>query len=135
MSLIMQNNNQTVSNNMKKSPNASGNTPRIGVYICHCGTNIAGVINVEELRQYVEKLPNVATAKRYDYFCSVPGQGRIREDIQKLNLNRVIVAACSPRMHEPTFRKVSEEGGINPYLFEMVNSRDLSSLRSCRFKL
>ena len=120
----MQDNNQTVSKDVKKSKSAFENIPRIGVYICHCGTNIAGVINVEELRQYVEKLPNIVVAKRYDYFCSVPGQGRIREDIQKLNLNRVIVAACSPRMHEPTFRKVSEEGGINPYLFEMVNIRE-----------
>ncbi|MBE0512362.1 CoB--CoM heterodisulfide reductase iron-sulfur subunit A family protein [Candidatus Bathyarchaeota archaeon] len=98
--------------------------PRIGVYICHCGTNIAGVINVEELRQYCEKLPNVVTAKVYDYFCSIPGQEMIKDDIGKLKLNRVIVAACSPRMHEPTFRKVNEEAGLNPYLFEMVNIRE-----------
>jgi heterodisulfide reductase subunit A len=98
--------------------------PRIGVYICHCGTNIAGVISVEELRQYCEKLPNVVAARDYDYFCSTRGQEMIKDDIRKLQLNRVIVAACSPRLHEPTFRKVCEEAGLNPYVFEMANIRE-----------
>jgi heterodisulfide reductase subunit A len=98
--------------------------PRIGVYICHCGTNIAGVISVEELRQYCEKLPNVVAAKDYDYFCSTPGQEMIKDDIGKLKLNRVVVAACSPRLHEPTFRRVCKEAGLNPYIFELANIRE-----------
>jgi heterodisulfide reductase subunit A len=98
--------------------------PKIGVYICHCGMNIAGVVNVEEVAQYIGKLPNVVVAKHYVYMCSQPGQALIREDIKQLGLNRVIVASCSPRMHEPTFRKVLGEAGINPFLFEMANIRE-----------
>lgn len=98
--------------------------PRIGVYVCHCGINIAGVVNVEEVARYAEKLPNVVLAKHYVYMCSAPGQSMIKEDIKEQKLNRVIVASCSPRMHEPTFRRVLEEGGLNPYLFEMANIRE-----------
>ena len=97
---------------------------RVGVYICHCGMNIAGVVDVEEVAKYVGDLPGVATAKHYVYICSQPGQALIKEDIKKLNLNRVVVASCSPRMHEPTFRKVLEEAGLNPFLFEMANIRE-----------
>lgn len=98
--------------------------PRIGVYICHCGINIAGVVDVEAVRQYAEKLPNVVVAKTYLYTCSSPGQAMITTDISEQKLNRVVVASCSPRMHEATFRKVVEEGGLNPYLFEMANIRE-----------
>jgi heterodisulfide reductase subunit A len=98
--------------------------PRIGVYICHCGTNIAGVVDVEDVAKYVATLPNVVVAKNYLYMCSAPAQTMIKEDIKEHKLNRVIVASCSPRMHEPTFRKVCEEGGLNPYLFEMTNIRE-----------
>ena len=98
--------------------------PRIGVYICHCGVNIAGVVDVEEVAKYAKELPNVVLAKHYVYMCSAPAQEMIKADIKEHGLTRVIVASCSPRMHEPTFRRVVEEGGINPYLFEMANIRE-----------
>jgi len=100
---------------------------RIGVYICHCGTNIAGVVKVEDVAKYAATLPNVVVAKNYLYMCSAPAQAMIKEDIKTHRLNRVVVASCSPRMHEPTFRKVCEEGGLNPYLFEMTNIREQCS--------
>jgi len=98
--------------------------PRIGVYICHCGTNIAGVVDVEEVAKYAAALPNVVVARDYLYMCSAPAQAMIKEDIDEQKLNRVVVASCSPRMHEPTFRKVCEEADLNPYLFEMANIRE-----------
>ncbi|MFQ5836230.1 MAG: FAD-binding protein, partial [Candidatus Bathyarchaeia archaeon] len=98
--------------------------PKIGVYICHCGINIAGVVDVEDVAKYAGTLPNVTVAKHYLYMCSAPAQEMIKEDIKKHGLNRVIVASCSPRMHEPTFRRAVEEGGLNPYLFEMTNIRE-----------
>ncbi|MFB0501652.1 MAG: 4Fe-4S binding protein [Candidatus Bathyarchaeia archaeon] len=98
--------------------------PRVGVYICHCGINIGGVVNVEDVAKYVGKLPNVVVAKHYVYMCSSPGQDLIKNDIKEHKLNRVIVASCTPRMHEPTFRGVVEEAGLNPYLFEMTNIRE-----------
>jgi len=97
---------------------------RIGVYICHCGLNIAGVVNVKEVVEYVKTLPNVVVAKDYVFMCSAPGQAMIKEDIKKHKLNRVVVAACSPSMHEPTFRGVLSDAGLNPYLFEMANIRE-----------
>ena len=100
---------------------------RIGVYVCHCGLNIAGVVNVKEVAEYASSLLNVVTAKDYRYVCSELGQGLIKEDILSHNLNRVVVASCSPRMHEVTFRKVLEEAGLNPYVFEMVNIREQCS--------
>ncbi|MCD6243688.1 MAG: CoB--CoM heterodisulfide reductase iron-sulfur subunit A family protein, partial [Candidatus Korarchaeota archaeon] len=100
---------------------------RIGVYVCHCGLNIAGVINVKEVVQYAQNLPNVVSAKEYIFMCSAPGQDLIREDIKKCKLNRVIIAACGPEMHEPTFRAVLEEAGLNPYVLEMVSIREGSS--------
>lgn len=98
--------------------------PRVGVYICHCGMNIAGVVDVEEVTKAAGKLPGVVTAKHYVYMCSQPGQALIKDDIKKLDLNRVVVASCSPRMHEPTYQKVLEEAGINPFYFEMANIRE-----------
>ena len=97
---------------------------RIGVYICHCGLNIAGTVNVEEVAKYAATLPNVAIARHYRYMCSDPGQGLIKNDIKELRLNRVVVASCSPRMHELTFRKAVEDGGLNPYLYEHANIRE-----------
>ena len=97
---------------------------RVGVYICHCGMNIAGVVNVEEVSKYVGSLPNVITAKHYVYMCSQPGQNLIKNDIKELNINRVVVASCSPRMHEPTYQKAIEEEGLNPFFFEMANIRE-----------
>jgi heterodisulfide reductase subunit A len=101
--------------------------PRIGVYICHCGVNIAATVNVEEVAKYAEKLPNVVVAKHYVYVCSSPGQSMIKDDIKEHKLNRVIVASCSPTMHEPTFRRVVADAGLNPYLFEMANIREQCS--------
>ncbi|MEJ5186209.1 MAG: disulfide reductase, partial [Candidatus Geothermincolales bacterium] len=77
--------------------------PKIGVYVCHCGTNIAGTVNVEEVRDFAASLPDVVVARNYSYMCSDPGQALIIDDIKNFGLNRVVVASCSPRMHEPTF--------------------------------
>ena len=97
---------------------------RTGVYICHCGLNIAGVVNVEEVARYARTLPNVVVSRHYRYMCSDPGQDLIKNDIKKLGLNRVVIASCSPRMHELTFRKAVEDGGLNPYLYEHANIRE-----------
>ena len=100
---------------------------KIGVYICHCGTNIASTVDVEKVAEQIGFLPNIAVSRHYKYMCSDPGQGLIRKDIKELKLDRVVVASCSPRMHEPTFRAVLEESGLNPYCFEMVNIREQCS--------
>jgi heterodisulfide reductase subunit A len=101
--------------------------PRIGVYVCWCGTNIAKMVDVEAVSQEVANLPNVVLAKNYKYMCSDPGQELIIKDIKGHRLNRVVVAACSPRIHELTFRNACEKAGINPYLFEMANIREQDS--------
>lgn len=101
--------------------------PKIGVYICHCGINIAGTVDVEEVTRFAQSLPNVGVARNYEYLCSDPGQELIKKDIAELGLNRVVVASCSPRMHEVTFRRVVEEAGLNPYLFAMANIREQCS--------
>ncbi|MGB9870684.1 MAG: CoB--CoM heterodisulfide reductase iron-sulfur subunit A family protein, partial [Anaerolineae bacterium] len=101
--------------------------PRIGVYICHCGTNIAATVDVEAVTEFAAALPGVVVARNYTYMCSEPGQALIKEDARALRLNRVVVASCSPRMHEPTFRAASQEGGVNPYQFEMANIREQCS--------
>jgi len=97
---------------------------RVGVYICHCGTNIAGMVDVEAVSNYAATLDNVAVARHYAYMCSDPGQSLIKEDIKNEGLDRVVVASCSPLMHEPTFRKACAEGGLNPFLFQMTNIRE-----------
>jgi heterodisulfide reductase subunit A len=101
--------------------------PRIGVYICWCGTNISKMVDVEAVAAEVGNLPNVVLAKTYKYMCSDPGQDLIIKDIHGHHLNRVVVAACSPRIHELTFRNAVEKAGINPYLFEMANIREQDS--------
>jgi heterodisulfide reductase subunit A len=100
---------------------------RIGIYICHCGTNIAGTIDVQALAQYCGSLPGVAVAREYKYMCSDPGQELIRQDIRDHKLNRIVVAACSPHLHEKTFRHAVAEAGLNPYFFHMVNLREHDS--------
>lgn len=90
---------------------------RIGVYICHCGTNIAAVIDVEAVAKYAAGLPGVALARDYNYMCSDPGQALIQQDIQEHRLNRVVVASCSPLLHEETFRKAIAKGGLNSFNF------------------
>ena len=106
---------------MKQKTNGQ---PRIGVYICHCGTNIAGKVNVEEVVNYAKKLPGVVVARHYKYMCSDPGQDLIKNDIRELELDRVVVASCSPHLHEETFRNATKEGGINPFYFHMANIRE-----------
>ena len=98
--------------------------PRIGVYICYCGSNIAGTVDVEEVAKYAQTLDAVIVGRAYKFMCSEPGQQMIKNDIKELNLNRVVVASCSPTMHEPTFRRACMEAGVNPYLFEMANIRE-----------
>jgi heterodisulfide reductase subunit A len=97
---------------------------RIGVYICHCGSNIAGTVDCAAVSEFARKLPSVAVARDYTYMCSDPGQNLIKDDIKNFKLNRVVVASCSPRMHEPTFRRAVQDGGINQYFFEMANIRE-----------
>jgi heterodisulfide reductase subunit A len=100
---------------------------RIGVFICHCGSNIAGYLDMEDLGRYAEGLPHVTYVQRNLYTCSEGGINEIKRGIQEQNLNRVVVASCTPRTHEPLFRSTCEEVGLNPYLFEMVNIRDQCS--------
>lgn len=101
--------------------------PRIGVYVCDCGVNIAGVINNKELTKYAGKLDDVVLAKDDKFVCSDPGQKMIKDDIKEHKLNRIVIAACSPRMHEPTFRNACEDAGLNPFLMEMANIREQCS--------
>lgn len=98
--------------------------PRIGVYICECGLNIAATVDSEQVAKWAEDLPNVVVSKFYKYTCSEPGQVMIKDDIKEFGLNRVVVASCSPRMHEPTFRNAVKEVGMNPACFEMANIRE-----------
>jgi len=97
---------------------------RIGVYICHCGANIAATVNVKEVAEFAASLRDVVIARDYMFMCSDPGQELIRNDIEEYNLNRVVVASCSPLMHERTFRRVCSDAELNPYLFEMANIRE-----------
>nr|HID14343.1 CoB--CoM heterodisulfide reductase iron-sulfur subunit A family protein [Anaerolineae bacterium] len=98
--------------------------PRIGVYICECGVNIAATVDVEAVVEMAARLPGVAVARQHKYMCSDPGQEMIREDIRNLGLNRVVVASCTPRMHEPTFQRALAASGLNPYFLEMANIRE-----------
>lgn len=97
---------------------------KIGVYVCYCGTNIGKTVNVPEVVEYAKKLPGVAIARDYKYMCADPGQTLIKEDIKNLGINRVVVASCSPHLHESTFRKATSEGGENPFYFQMANIRE-----------
>lgn len=99
-------------------------SPRIGVYICHCGLNIGRTVDCGKVAREAAKLESVVVAQDIPYACSGPGQAAIKEDIQKHGLNRIVVASCSPRLHEPTFRQMVESAGINPYLLEMANLRE-----------
>ncbi len=97
---------------------------RIGVYICHCGSNIAATVDVFAVRDEAGTMPSVVVAREYKFMCSDPGQEMIRKDIQELKLDRVVVASCSPLMHENTFMKACESAGLNRYLFQMANIRE-----------
>ena len=100
---------------------------KVGVYVCHCGTNIAAVVDVEEVTDFASTLDRVAVARHYAYMCSDPGQDLIKEDVKELGLARVVVASCSPLMHEHTFRRACEEAGLNPFFFQMANIREQCS--------
>jgi heterodisulfide reductase subunit A len=100
---------------------------KVGVYICHCGTNIAGTVDVEEVARWAGEQPNVEIARDYKFMCSSLGQDLIEEDIKEKGLTRVVVASCSPHMHEKTFRTACERAGLNPFLFEMANIREHDS--------
>ena len=100
---------------------------RIGFYICHCGHNIAGIVDVKSVADYVAKLPNVVVSKDYKYMCSDPGQELIQKDIKELKLNRIVVASCSPLLHEATFRTATRKAGLNEFYMQMVNIRENTS--------
>jgi len=115
---------------MKKYPpeiDVRDQEPRIGVFVCHCGVNIGGVVDVPQVTEYVKGLPNVVYAEDNLYTCSQDTQEEIKEKIKEQKLNRVVVAACTPRTHEPLFQETIREAGLNPYLFEFVNLRDQCS--------
>jgi heterodisulfide reductase subunit A len=105
---------------------ASGE-PRVGVFICHCGKNIGGIVDVPDVVEYVKDLPNVVFAEDNLYTCSEDAQKKIQDAILEHKLNRVVVASCSPRTHEPIFRDTINDVGLNPYLFDMANIRDQRS--------
>jgi heterodisulfide reductase subunit A len=105
-------------------PPQNGGELRIGVYVCHCGLNIAGSVDCESVAKFAADLPHVVVSRDNRYTCSDQGQDLIKKDIKEQRLNRVVVASCSPRLHEPTFRRACEEAGLNRYLFEMANIRE-----------
>ena len=106
-----------------KPTNGNGQV-KVGVYICHCGVNISATVNVTEVRDFIAKQPNVVVARDYKFMCSDPGQDLIKQDIKNLGVNRVVVASCSPLMHELTFRMAAESAGLNRYLVQMANIRE-----------
>jgi heterodisulfide reductase subunit A len=97
---------------------------RIGVFVCDCGLNIAGTVDTEEVKRFAEGLPDVVVSVRNKYTCADPGQEEIKKHLLEHRLDRVVVASCSPRLHEPTFRACVAEAGMNPYLMEMANIRE-----------
>jgi heterodisulfide reductase subunit A len=97
---------------------------RIGVFVCDCGLNIAGTVDCAAVSEYAETLPDVVCVVRNKYTCADPGQNEIKDAIREFKLNRVVVASCTPRQHEPTFRQCVLDGGLNPYLMEMANLRE-----------
>jgi heterodisulfide reductase subunit A len=101
--------------------------PKVGVYICHCGENIKGSVNIAEVVEYAKTLPDVVVVRDYQFMCSDPGQELIKKDIQEGLIDRVVVAACTPRTHEPIFRNAVEAAGLNKYYCEMANIRDQDS--------
>ena len=99
-------------------------TERIGVYVCHCGMNIAGTVDCKKVADSAAGLPQVIAAKEVEYACSEPGQQMIKDDIKEFGLDRIVIASCSPRLHEPTFRQMMVAADLNPYLLEMTNLRE-----------
>ena len=101
--------------------------PRIGVYVCHCGLNIAKTVDCRKVAEDAANLENVVVSKDIGYACSEPGQQQIKDDIEEECLDRIVIASCSPRLHEPTFRQMLQSAGLNPYLLEMANLREQCS--------
>ncbi len=108
----------------QSKPSTGNGEVRIGVYICHCGVNISATVDVAEVRDFIAGQPGVVIARDYKFMCSDPGQGLIKQDIANLGVNRVVVAACSPLMHELTFRIAAETAGLNRYLVQIANIRE-----------
>lgn len=109
---------------MKSKKSLDNGQLKIGVYVCHCGTNISQTVNIEALVDVSSKMTDVSVAREYKYMCSDPGQEMIKKDIKDMKLNRIVVSSCSPLLHEHTFRKVCEDAGLNPFLFQMANIRE-----------
>ncbi len=118
---------KTVTTNASEEHKKGEKAPRVGVFVCHCGSNIAGVVDCGKIRETAEKIGDVVVAKENKYTCSDLGQEEIIKAIKEHGVERVVVAACSPRLHEPTFRKCIQEAGLNPYLLHMVNIREQCS--------
>ncbi|MCW4025085.1 MAG: hydrogenase iron-sulfur subunit [Candidatus Bathyarchaeota archaeon] len=117
----------SISQNQNQPQTPKPEPLRVGVFVCHCGLNIAGTVDVHAVAEYAKTLPDVVYVKENRYTCADPGQEEIRKAIREQKLNRVVVAACSPRMHEPTFRRTVAEAGLNSFLYEMANIREFSS--------
>ena len=106
---------------------SSQEKPRVGVFLCHCGTNIGGVVNLPEVAEFVNKIDGVEFIDQNTHSCSSEGIRKIQDAIIENNLERVVVASCTPRTHEPLFMDAIEEVGLNKYLFQMVNIREHDS--------
>ncbi|MEZ4527221.1 MAG: FAD-dependent oxidoreductase [Desulfobacterales bacterium] len=109
------------------SKNENASAARIGVYVCRCGLNIGQTVDCAKVAENVKHIEDVVVSKEITYACSEPGQAEIKADIAAQGLDRVVVASCSPRLHEPTFRHMMQEAGLNPYLLEMANLREQCS--------
>lgn len=100
---------------------------RIGVFVCHCGTNIAGTVDVARVAEAMKKEPGVVFSTDYKYMCSEPGQQMVKDMIKEHNLDRIVICSCTPRMHENTFRKMLKDTEVNPYMLEIANIREQCS--------
>lgn len=116
----------TQSNSRQRSAGDEA-TPRIGVYVCHCGLNIAQSVNCPQVAETASTANDVVLSKDITYACSEPGQQEIKQDIIDNQLDRVVIASCSPRLHEPTFKQMVQDAGLNPYMMEMANLREQCS--------
>ncbi len=114
-------------NVLRKDHKTEAEQPRIGVYVCHCGLNIAQTVDCEAVSSAASGLEDVVVSKDIGYACSEPGQQQIKDDVLEQGLNRIVIASCSPRLHEPTFRQMLKDIDINPYLLEMANLREQCS--------
>ena len=114
----------TTANGAKPSKDSN---PRIGVYVCRCGLNIAKTVDCEKVARTAKQIPDVVVSKDITYACSEPGQTEIREDIREHGLDRIVVASCSPRLHEQTFRQMMKQADLNPFMLEMANLREQCS--------